>query len=170
MVRERLTTPQRLLADLDSRDRYRRRALIRGVLADVAGGACSVLEHAYLSGVERPHRLPRPRRQTPTGVGRRGLRDIEYEEWGLIIELDGRFGHDEARSRDADLERDLDAAVFAGKESLRLGWGQVVGRPCLTAAKVAAKLRRLGWSGQLARCPKCPKSRSGDTGRHQTSS
>lgn len=128
-----------------------------------------MLEHAYLKRVEHPHGLPRPRRQSPKAVGRRGFRDVDYDEWGLIVELDGRYGHDDPRSRDADLERDLDAAVFETKDSLRLGWGQVIGRPCSTARKVAVKLRNLGWQGAPTRCPNCVKSRPADTERQQVS-
>lgn len=154
-VRERLTTASRLHSALDSRQWCKRRRLISGVLTDLNEGTCSVLEHAYLTRVERPHGLPTPRRQAPTRVGRRGFRDVDYDEWRLIVELDGRFGHDDAHSRDADPERDLDASVFADKESLRLGWGQVIGRPCSTAGKVAVKLQSLGWSGTPVRCPNC---------------
>ncbi|WP_051198216.1 hypothetical protein [Gordonia shandongensis] len=157
VVQERLTTPDRLLAALASRRRTGRRDFIGAVLADVRDGTCSVLEHRYLVDVERPHGLPTSVRQTPTGVGRRGFRDVEYPEWGLIVELDGRAHHDDAAARDADLERDLDAMVFAGKPSIRLGWGQAVDRPCRTAGKVATILGALGWRGTAVRCsPQCP--------------
>lgn len=159
-VRERVTTPGRLENALSSRQRFRRRELVHGLLQDLREGTCSVLEHRYLVDVERPHGLPRARRQAPTEVGRRGFRDVLYDEIGLVVELDGRIGHDDARSRDADLERDLDAAVYARLESLRLGWGQVVIRPCLTAEKVAAMLTNLGWTGKFVRCPKCATRRS----------
>ncbi|MDR2279361.1 MAG: hypothetical protein LBE07_00755, partial [Gordonia sp. (in: high G+C Gram-positive bacteria)] len=59
------------------------------------------------------------------------------------------------RDRDADLERDLDAAVSAQRLTLRLGSGQVIGRACRTAAKVGRALSDRGWSGPLLRCPKC---------------
>jgi len=155
-VQARLTTPSRLQLALSGRRRLARRSLIGEVLADVAAGTCSVLEHAYLTRVERPHGLPRPRRQAPTTVGRPGFRDVEYHEFGQIIELDGRFGHDDPQSRDRDLERDLDAAVFGKQHTLRLGWGQVYVRPCATADKVAAVLRHRGWTGKPTRCPRCP--------------
>lgn len=48
-----------------------------------------------------------------------------------LIELDGRF-HTDFRRRDADLDRDLIAAV-SGRLTVRLGWGQVFARPCRTA-------------------------------------
>ncbi|WP_308191562.1 type IV toxin-antitoxin system AbiEi family antitoxin domain-containing protein [Gordonia liuliyuniae] len=122
-VQVRITTPGRLLDALDRRCRIRRRRLLHEVLLDVDTGACSVLEHRYLAKVERPHGLPAPLRQAPTTVGRRGFRDVEYEDFGLIVELDGRLGHDDAVSRDHDLQRDLDAAVLGDRLTLRLGWG-----------------------------------------------
>ena len=62
-VRERLTTASRLHSALDSRQWCKRRRLISGVLTDLNEGTCSVLEHAYLTRVERPHGLPKPRRR-----------------------------------------------------------------------------------------------------------
>ena len=59
----RRTTAVRLIRSLDVRERSPRRRFLRGVLADVAEGACSVLEHAYLVRVERAHCLPRAQRQ-----------------------------------------------------------------------------------------------------------
>lgn len=156
VVQARLTTPDRLLAALQSRSRVPRRAFIAAVLVDVRDGTCSVLEHRYLNDVERAHGLPRSIRQSGTRVGRRGFRDVEYAEWGLIVELDGRAHHDDAVARDRDLERDLDAFVHAEKPTLRLGWGQGVDRPCRTAGKVGKALNRRGWPGRPTRCsPDC---------------
>lgn len=89
-------------------------------------------------------------------MGRHGFRDLEYPDWGVIIELDGRLAHDNALARDRDLERDLDAAVDADCLTVRLGYRQVVGRPCLTTHKVARALRKRGWQGTPTRCPDCP--------------
>ena len=151
-----LTTSARLQAALSERARCRRRTLITAVLTDIADGTQSVLEHGYLERVERAHHLPRPKRQAPTTVGRRGRRDLDYEQWGLILELDGMMYHDGPRQRDLDLERDLDATVGANRRTVRLGWGQVFTRPCSTAAKIAQILRRQGWEGELSPCPNCP--------------
>lgn len=155
-VGARWTTGQRLQSALAQRPRCRRRKLIAAVLADIVGGTHSVLEHAYLTRVERPHGLPRPRRQTKTTVGRHGFRDAEFDQLGTLIELDGRPAHDNVRARDRDLERDLDAEADADQRTTRLGWGQVYLRPCQTAAKVARILQRRGWTGEFKPCPKCP--------------
>jgi very-short-patch-repair endonuclease len=125
------------------------------VLDDVAEGACSVLEHGYLTRVERAHGLARPRRQV-VSRSQAGLvyRDVEYAG-GLVVELDGLLFHDTTEQRDRDFDRDLVAAVD-GRDTVRLSWGQVFDRPCRTAGLVAALLRARGWSGAARACgPKC---------------
>ena len=150
-VNARVTTVERLRDALRTRRSLRRKAFLGDVLKDIADGTCSVLERRYRLGVEQAHGLPRPVRQSPTATGRPGFRDAEYPHWRLVIELDGRAGHDDAPSRDRDLERDLDAVVGAGLTTVRLGWGQV-GRPCTTAQKVGRLLRRRGWTGAPVPC------------------
>jgi hypothetical protein len=121
------------------------------VLSDVAEGACSVLEQAYLSRVERAHRLPpgvrQVRERTAGGVV---YRDVQYAVSDLLVELDGRL-HTESAQRDKDLDRDLLAAV-AGAATVRLGWGQVVARPCRTAHLLGELFRQRGWVGRPAPC------------------
>lgn len=139
----RRTTARRLLRTLDARQRVRGREWLRAVLVDIADGTCSVLEHGYLTRVERPHGLPRATRQkrSASSVGV-CYRDTEYGE-RLVVELDGRLYHDSATRRDADFERDLDAAVD-GRSTVRLSYGQVFDRPCQTAGKIARVLQRHG--------------------------
>ncbi|WP_142386802.1 hypothetical protein [Mycobacterium hubeiense] len=60
-----------------------------------------------------------------------------------MVELDGRIYHDTASARDADFERDLDAAI-EGRSTVRLSYGQVFGRACQTAAKIARLMQRHG--------------------------
>lgn len=127
-VGARRTTPERLLTAIETRPKLARRTFIVGLLADVRDGTCSVLEHRYLTKVERPHGLPTPMRQAPTHAGRRGLRDLDYPGLGVVVELDGRLAHDSASARDRDMERDLDALVEAERRTIRLGWGQVCER------------------------------------------
>lgn len=160
VCQSRWTTASRLLTALEGRRRLPRRQWMIAVLTDIAAGTCSVLEQGYLDRVERRHGLPRGRRQsaerTDTGTV---YRDVDYEEFGVLVELDGRLFHNSARQRDRDLDRDLDAAVD-GRSSVRLGWGQVFGRECRTAAQVAALLRQRGWRGSPRRCgPDCQVDR-----------
>lgn len=152
----RRTTAERLLRRLDERARTPRRDFLCGVLADVADGTCSVLEHGYLTLVERPHGLPAGERQAVrvTG-GTRTYLDVRYAALGLDVELDGWLFHGSAAARDRDLARDLDAAVEEAGTTLRLGYGQVFDRGCATAAAVARVMQRLGWTGEPTRCPQC---------------
>jgi hypothetical protein len=132
------------------------RAWIHEVLNDLATGTCSVLEHGYLVHVERAHGLVPARRQVrataSTGVV---YRDTQYGEV-FIVELDGRLVHDSVPQRDADFERDLDAAVD-GHSTARLSWGQVFERPCTTTVKVVKILRAHGVDISPHGCgPDCP--------------
>ncbi len=153
-VQARRTTPVRLQAALAGRSRIARRDFLYDVLGDVALGACSVLEREYLVRVERAHRLPTAARQVVDSARGPLYRDVEYRDQALVVELDGRLFHDHARARDRDLDRDLDAAL-TGRATVRIGWGQVFGRPCSTAARIALLLRRRGWSGECRPCPEC---------------
>ena len=154
-VQARRTTANRILEALGTRGRIARRAFLSGVLLDVAGGTCSVLEHGYLTRVERAHGLPTPGRQVRASTRGPIYRDVDYQRFGLIVELDGRQFHDNAAARDDDLERDLDSAIERGM-TVRLGWGQVFARACLTAPKIGMLLQRRGWDGAPHRCPSCP--------------
>ena len=153
-VRARRTTPERIRQALDARTRLARRTFLHGVLTDLGQGTCSVLEHGYLTLVERPHGLPAAQRQLRDSINGPLYRDVVYAV-GQVVELDGRMWHDGPHQRDADLDRDLDAAVER-LGTVRLGWGQVFGRPCATAARVGRLLNARGWSGRVRTCPACP--------------
>lgn len=162
----RLVSTTEVRAAVSDRARLRVRALILALLGDLESGACSVLERAYLLEVEQPHGLPSALRQAQGVVeGRRALRDVEYVGYGVYVELDGRAFHDSPAARDRDMARDLAAVVEDGSTTLRLGYGQVLGRPCATAAAVAVVLGRAGWGGELRRCPRCPEPPEGSDAR-----
>ncbi len=152
-----LTTPGRLTAALATNRRLPRRQLLLSVVDETAAGVRSVLEHRYRSRVELPHGLPTGQRQRRVRLGRStAYRDVEYRGpgvgRGLVVELDGRLGHEGALDRWADLDRDL-AATLAGDLTVRLGWGQVMAR-CRLAAAVARLLLARGWQGRPRPC--CP--------------
>ena len=148
------TTPARLAAAIADRTRLRRRAFLMSVLDDVAAGSYSVLERRYLVQVERAHGLPTAARQRRVLVGRAAAyRDVEYVPYGVIVELDGRLGHERARDRWRDLDRDL-AAGADGVATVRLGWRQVLD-PCRTASVMARLLWARGWRGTLRSCGSC---------------
>jgi len=154
-VRSRCTTTERLSKALASRPRFPRRVWLCEVLADVAAGTASVLEHGYLERVERAHGLPTAHRQDPDQVdGGRVYRDVR-SAYALDVELDGRLFHDDTEQRDRDLDRDLETAT-TGRRTVRLGWRQVFGRPCRTTGHVVGLLRLGGWGGRAHACgPTC---------------
>lgn len=154
-IQARRTQAVRIRQALDARQRVPRRDFLIGVLADLEHGTCSALEHGYLTLVERPHGLPTARRQVRSSRLGPLYRDVLYEAFDQVVELDGRMWHDNATQHDADLDRDLDAALER-LTTVRLGWGQVHGRPCETAARVGRLLVARGWSGVPTRCPACP--------------
>src|SRR6516225_861686 len=102
-VGRRRTTAPLILAALASRPRMRWRADIIRVLDIAAEGAHSLLEYRYVTRVERPHGLPRGARQHPVSRGgSRQYQDVSYDEYMLVVELDGLAAHPvEARWRDA---------------------------------------------------------------------
>jgi len=155
VCQSRRTTALRLIGALDGRERIKRRNWLGAVLRDIADGTHSVLEHGYLTRVERPHALPRADRQRSPTSGPKRYRDARYSGFGLDVELDSRLFHDSADDRDADLDRDLDADVEQ-VDTVRLGWGQVFGRPCRTASRIVTLLRQRGWTGTPRPCgPDC---------------
>lgn len=155
VAHSRRTTADRILAALDERPRLSGRALIRGLLHDLRDGACSVLEREYLHRVERAHGLPAADRQRASrATGTITLLDVPYPEFGLIVELDGRFFHSGAQA-DTDAFRDLAEMADGDRPTLRVTYGLVFGTPCRTAHALAAVLQRRGWQGTMHTCYRC---------------
>jgi hypothetical protein len=156
-VASRRTQPERIREALATRSRVRQRGLLLALLHDIEAGACSVLERGFLHEVERRHGLPQGRRQAPyRETTSSGYRDVVYRLYRLIVELDGRTHHGTVAAWNADHDRDLDAAVADAATTVRLGYRQVFGGACVTAARLAVLLRRGGWTGEALRCPNCP--------------
>jgi very-short-patch-repair endonuclease len=156
----RLTTPDLLLTALNKRGKVRWRAILRDALADISDGAHSVLELRYVRDVERPHGLPRARRQAAItrGTGHIYLDNL-VKRYRTCIELDGKAAHPVAE-RWRDIARD-NASAAGGLITLRYGWPDVAQHPCRTAAQIAAVLRQRGWTGQPTPCgPPCTLHRS----------
>ncbi|HET6561962.1 MAG TPA: hypothetical protein VFG72_08820 [Marmoricola sp.] len=151
-----ITTPTRLAAELHRRPTVAHRGWLLQLLDEAAEGVQSLLESRYRRRVERAHGLPRPDRQrrerTEDGVVHR---DVTYEALRLVIELDGRIGHELSHDRWDDQDRDL---LVAGDEvmTLRIGWRHCDSTPCRTAGRLAQVLRTRGWRGRPIRCgPSC---------------
>jgi len=149
VMRSRATTRERLLEAMDRRARVSHRRLITELCTDLVG-VDSPLELRFAKDVVEAHQLVRPLRQVPFFFARL---DCYWPWFGLAVELDGERYHKDRRFR--DMERDNFSAAELGIETLRYGWADVVGRPCDVAAQIAAVLHRKGWSGRLARCPRC---------------
>lgn len=141
-------TATTLQAALGRARSLRRRRLIQGLVDDLTTGTHSVLEHGYLTKVERAHGLPAGRRQSPrVGASGNQFRDVEYVGYALVVELDGALGHDSWRDQARDADRSLDDLADVGAVTARLRFHQVFGTPCQTAARVGRILTRNGWPG-----------------------
>ncbi len=153
--RQRRTTARRLVDELGQLRRLPRRDLLLGVLRDAGAGVESFLELVYLRKVERAHGLPAGKRQLRAErAGSPVYRDVEYEDFGVIVELDGRTGHEDARSRWRDMSRD-NSALLESKQTLRFGY-QLVNDPCTAAAQTATVLHLRGWPSSPTLCsPTC---------------
>ena len=153
-VQRRLVRPEQVLDVLDRRGRRGLRGAgeLAGLVTDAGEGAHSALELRFLRDVERAHGLPTGRRQhRARHGGRTTYRDVVYEVGGVVVvvELDGRLGHDGLRDRFRDLRRDADARR-AGEVTLRYGWWDVSGSPCEVAQQVVAVL-----GVSMRPCPRC---------------
>lgn len=152
---QRRTTPERLELALARRQRLAHRILIEAMVAETVDGVRSPLESRWIRNVERPHGLPAPKRQyrLPSGA----YADGAYEEFRVLLELDGKRWHDGSR-RFRDWRRD-NSSSEDGWLTLRYGWLES-GRAdaCDTAGNVGRVLRNRGWLGGLTLCPRCPSS------------
>ena len=151
-VQRRLTTVKRIGNDLDQRARHRHRKLLRDLLVDVDEGAESPIELRYLRDVERTHGLPKGQRQQ----SRSGLpfqTDVDYKEFGLIVELDGRVDH-EGFGRFRDMDRDNRHALVHAL-TLRYGSYDLASRPCGVAFQVYRALAERGYLEVFLRCRRC---------------
>jgi hypothetical protein len=155
----RLVTPQRIRAAAVRRGRVRWRDEILKALPLIADGVNSNLEYQYVRDVEQAHGLPTARRQPRMALLRSGLPraiylDNLYEEFGVVVELDGRADH-LVEDRWRDIHRD-NSNARSGKVTLRFSYTDVTSRTCEVAADVCDTLRSRGWEGKPRRCgPYC---------------
>ena len=147
----RATNPRKLARALERRRRIAHRQLIADIVAETAIGVQSPLEYRWIKKVERPHRLSIPTRpyQLPSGA----FADGAYEEFRVLLELDGRRYHDGGR-RFRDWRRD-NLSSEDGWLTLRYGWRDTVVESCETAGNLVRVLRRRGYDGELGRCTHC---------------
>ena len=102
--------------------------------------------------MERAHGLPKGQRQQ----SRSGLpfqTDVDYKEFGLIVELDGHVDH-EGFGRFRDMDRDNRHALVHAL-TLRYGSYDLASRPCGVAFQVYRALAERGYLEVFLRCRRC---------------
>lgn len=89
VVQQRLTAAERLGAQAIAVRRDGRRLLITSVISDLLGGVRSLGEHEFAQ-MCRARGLPEPSRQVVRqGPDGRWYLDVCWEEWGVVVEVDG---------------------------------------------------------------------------------
>ncbi|CAN7263885.1 type IV toxin-antitoxin system AbiEi family antitoxin domain-containing protein [Knoellia sp. LjRoot47] len=150
-VQGRRVNVGQLRAELGRRRGHPHRPLLRDVLGDVEEGAESPAEVRYIRDVERAHGLPAGERQGVTDAGRRRHHDNRYAAYRLVVEVDGRVGHERWADRVRDGQRDREVAI-GGDVTLRVFWPDVTSGACRTAAEVGTILQARGWVGSPHPC------------------
>lgn len=150
-VRLRVVTLRSLRSTVEGRARVRNRKVLLALIDDLEGIE-STLEYVYRRDVERAHGLPKGRRQKSASRGTRT--DVAYDEYALLVELDGKAGHIDFDSAFRDLHRD-NAHALDTWTTLRYGSVDVRALACEVAGQVSTVLRRRGWDGVLMPCPAC---------------
>jgi hypothetical protein len=87
------------------------------------------MEIRYVRDVERAHGLPTGVRQFSPRRDGYQLHDIGYAEQRVLVELDGRLGHEGSDARVRDGIRDRRGAT-SGWLTMRTFWRDVAGYPC----------------------------------------
>ena len=147
-VQQRLTTPERVLLEARRLNRHKRRPLILDVARDVAEGAqaLSELDFARLC---RRRDLPEPtRQQVREGPRGRVYLDVEWDEWRVVVEVEG--AHHDAPENAVDDALRQNALTIGRLGVLRI---PVLGlRTCADEFldQVAQLLRQAGWAPSAA--------------------
>ncbi|WP_144121644.1 DUF559 domain-containing protein [Catellatospora sichuanensis] len=136
-VSNRLTTPGRLLEEMERAPRLAGRRHLVQLLERLAAGCHSPLELWGYDRVFRGRAFARLRRQVKIMVGERAVfLDILDEETGLDIELDGAAYHSSPRDRERDLRRDA-ALTALGFTVVRFTGARLLREPDAVRAEVA---------------------------------
>lgn len=153
-VQKGVTAVEELSAELAARRRHRHRRALQLSLGIIEEGAESVLEVGFVNDVLRAHRLPPMRMSVPDTVGRHSVRrDFVEEVHRVMVEVDGRLGHEGNRS--GDNRRDRGTAAQGGV-TLRAEWVDVFFEACQLAVDIFGTLRARGYAGTLGMCgPTC---------------
>lgn len=146
-VQQRLVRVDDLRRVVDRIETLRRRGLMTGLLGDIAGGAQALSELDFTRQVVRRHRLPEPSRQVARRDerGRRRWIDVMWDEWKIIVEIDGAQ-HADPLQRWEDMERD-NGLEIGGYHTLRFPAWLVRNDPEHVAREILSALRRNGYRG-----------------------
>lgn len=146
-VQQRLVRVEDLRQVVDRIETMRRRGLMTGLLADIAGGAQALSELDFTRQVIRRHRLPEPSRQVSRRDerGRQRWIDVMWDEWKIIVEIDGAQ-HADPLQRWDDMERDNDLNLD-GYRTLRFPAWLVRNDPEYVAREIVRALHRNGYPG-----------------------
>ena len=134
------------------RQRVRHANAITQLCTAAGTGIESGLEWLFHKDVLTAHGLPLPRRQT---VSEEGRIDCLYDDWSVIVELDGIRDHSDWSK---DMFRDNAHALRLDAVTLRYGWTATTRHACAAAGQVAEALSARGWAGKPRRCRRCPSA------------
>lgn len=144
--------PKSLLNAAAGRRYLGNRGILRELLAEFVEGVESELERQFLANVVRAHALPEPVLQARTKIRDHWIRsDCWFDRHALRVELDGELAHP-GRATDADVLRDNDTVLSHDEVTLRYRWWHTLLGACVSAAQVAAGLRRGGFEGEPQPC------------------
>jgi hypothetical protein len=151
-VQKEMVTARQLRQEIVARGGHRHSKLLKAALADVEEGAESGAEVLYIRDVERAHGLPPATRQArSTGINGNQRHDNRYDKFRLVVEVDGRLGHETWSDRVRDGRRDR-GQLAADHVTIRVFFADVAVTPCQTAGDIATVLRARGWKGHPRPC------------------
>ncbi|WP_116115195.1 type IV toxin-antitoxin system AbiEi family antitoxin domain-containing protein [Austwickia chelonae] len=147
----RLSTPEEILRRLEARPRLKHADVIRAIAQDADQGVTTELERRGRRDVIRAHGLPTGIWQMEVFTGT--IADLAYPEHRILVEFDGRIGHQEEGAF-RDRRRD-NGNLLRGWTTLRFGWWEVTGDPCGCARQLFRVLQARGWPGRTTPCRRC---------------
>jgi uncharacterized protein DUF559 len=147
-VEQRLVRAKDLSQVVDRMGALHRRKLIRETIGDVAGGSQALSELDFTRQVIRAFRLPEPSRQAARrdAKGRRRWTDVTWDNYKIVVEIDGAQHAEDPLQRWDDMERDIDLGLD-GYLTLRFPAWLVRTNPEYVAGKILEALRRAGYRG-----------------------
>ena len=147
-VQQRLARVVDLQLVADRIETLRRRKLIAETLDDIAGGSQALSELDFTRLVVRAFELPEPSRQVARRDvrGRRRWTDVMWDEYKIVVEVDGAQHTENPIQRWNDMERDIDLGLD-GYLTLRFPAWLARTNPEYVAHRILAALRKAGYRG-----------------------